>query len=999
MSDSPRSFIEVQFPIGPLSLESYLERDARTGKVLNSLGKWWGAKPIVLTRAIIIGSLLPASDDPEKWPDDLATFLRLMCFDSAGMWARRLPDLKAISSKPPHPTFASLCLEQAEPEEFDLFKEETGGWKPRMTDEEKERRAQLERQTFFTLSHHEQRRYCRRVEEIDGPPPESWAAINEACGTKSQSLQEWIAEMSERRFGHRVRVGDAFSGMGSIPYAAAELGCDVYASDLNPVASLMTWGALNIIAGEPDFHARVLAAQREVYEAMDQWYLETGFEASEEGWRGTLYFYCVEIEVPEWDGWRIPVSATWQMLKSNAQVWIELIPDPKRKRFDFKVHYGTQGYAGAAAGTKQDSDIVCPDSLWELLRKEGKIENSSRRIALNHLIANHGGLRKWEKSDFVPRAGDFYGERLYCIRWETDKGKNVFREPQKFDEEKEAAIEGYVRERFGEWQEAGWIPNWRIEDGAKTRELIRTRGWTHWHQLFTPRQLLMAAEYSQRIATVEESVRPALVLGLGQLLNYGARLCQWHPGGNSTTRVFYNQAFNTFLNYVCRSWAQMDGQTAPEHYLSLSASKGEAENSDSRHGSTQADIWITDPPYADAVNYEELSEFFLSWYQPHLKRCFPHWHSDSRRKQAVKGDDASFRVSMTECYRNLADHMPNDGLQILMFTHKDTDVWEDVALIMWAAGLQVKQVWSVATEKKAAAIKKGHYVQATYNMVLRKRPADAPEGFQDFIMQSLQERVREVITHMRESQISGGLTVCGYTDTDYLLAAQAVAAEVVTGYSSIDGIDLEAELRTPNKERGKSALRALMENAKRTATDFLVPDALDASLRATKDGSDAYRFWREFGGEEKFLLKGLEMEAGGVDKLGAFQDLGRAYGLAEYEDLLGPAEANNARTKLPHEFGRADSTRYDAVSPTDRGAFRHSITRHVYESLKLLHQGEEIDRAVQQLVDHTNFWEIRKGRLAVILNYLKTITANNETWADYETPIASLVIAVENWRV
>ena len=25
------------------------------------------------------------------------------------------------------------------------------------------------------------------------------------------------------------------------------------------------------------------------------------------------------------------------------------------------------------------------------------------------------------------------------------------------------------------------------------------------------------------------------------------------------------------------------------------------------------DIWITDPPYADAVNYHELTEFFLAW--------------------------------------------------------------------------------------------------------------------------------------------------------------------------------------------------------------------------------------------------------------------------------------------------------------------------------------------------------------------------------------------------
>lgn len=43
----------------------------------------------------------------------------------------------------------------------------------------------------------------------------------------------------------------------------------------------------------------------------------------------------------------------------------------------------------------------------------------------------------------------------------------------------------------------------------------------------------------------------------------------------------------------------------------------------------------------------------------------------------------------------------------------------------------------------------------------------------------------------------------------------------------------------------------------------------------------------------------LEGEALGVFKLGVFQDLGRAYGLADYESLLGPTRANDARTVLP----------------------------------------------------------------------------------------------------
>ena len=90
-----------------------------------------------------------------------------------------------------------------------------------------------------------------------------------------------------------------------------------------------------------------------------------------------------------------------------------------------------------------------------------------------------------------------------------------------------------------------------------------------------------------------------------------------------------------------------------------------------------------------------------------------------------------------------------------MFTHKSTDVWEDLALIMWSAGLQVKQVWSIATETQAG-IKSGNYVQSTYNMVLKKRTGNKV-GYVDFITPQVIKRVEEVITRMRDSQIETGL--------------------------------------------------------------------------------------------------------------------------------------------------------------------------------------------------------------------------------------------------
>lgn len=161
---------------------------------------------------------------------------------------------------------------------------------------------------------------------------------------------------------------------------------------------------------------------------------------------------------------------------------------------------------------------------------------------------------------------------------------------------------------------------------------------------------------------------------------------------------------------------------------------------------------------------------------------------------------------------------------------------------------------------------------------------------------------------------------------------------------------------------------------------------------------DAYQFWREFSPEEKFILKGLELEQQGMFRIGAFQDLGRAYGLSAYQDLLGPVRANDTRTKLPGEMPRPDSIRFDEVSSSERGVWRYSPLRHIYHSLKLLHEGAEMDRAVKHLVDCTDFWNLRNSRLAVILAYLRETTAWIRHWSDYQAHLAALSIGVENWK-
>jgi putative DNA methylase len=221
-------FIETQFPVSKLSKESYKERKAVAGQTLTGLGKWWGRKPLVMVRAVILGLLLTATNDPKR---DREIFLKLMTMDEDGLWRRKRKSIPAAE------LYARLAISERQK----YFVSESGKvkFKKGVTAEEKEA---LQHQVFNALSYDEKLNYCDRPEQIDGPSPEAWKEINAHLGTHASSLQELVKELGKRRFGHVPRVGDAFCGGGSVPFEAARIGCEAYGSDLNPVAALLTWG-------------------------------------------------------------------------------------------------------------------------------------------------------------------------------------------------------------------------------------------------------------------------------------------------------------------------------------------------------------------------------------------------------------------------------------------------------------------------------------------------------------------------------------------------------------------------------------------------------------------------------------------------------------------------------------------------------------------------------------------------------------------------------------
>ena len=59
-----RALIEAVFPAQKVSLKAQRERKAGAGQTLTALGSCWkGRKPLILARAIVLGSLLPPTGD------------------------------------------------------------------------------------------------------------------------------------------------------------------------------------------------------------------------------------------------------------------------------------------------------------------------------------------------------------------------------------------------------------------------------------------------------------------------------------------------------------------------------------------------------------------------------------------------------------------------------------------------------------------------------------------------------------------------------------------------------------------------------------------------------------------------------------------------------------------------------------------------------------------------------------------------------------------------
>ncbi len=957
------ALIESVFPAQKVSFEAQRERKAGAGQTLTALGSYWkGRKPLILVRAIVLGSLLPPTGDAEK---DLEIYEQLLAFDKGGLSRRALANnafkpkeiAQTLTLTNPWHYFAytlkggGLIAEEVESWQTPFDSDERGltlRWQRDLSETDK---LDLYGQMLHTLPNYEARAaLCKRPEELAQTElfAPVWAAVNHHyrhLGINAHSHQELVEQLGILRFGHRPKVGDTFCGGGSIPFEAARLGCDVYASDLNPIACMLTWGALNIIGAPQEKRAEIEEAQRKVAAAVDAEITKLGIEHDSHGNRAKAYLYCLEARCPD-TGWLVPLSPSWVISKTRNVV-AKLIPDYERQRFNIDIASGVsiEEMKQAELGTVRDGKLV-----YTLDGKTCQKPTPIKTLRGDYKDTdgnNQNRLRRWEKHEFKPRPNDIFQERLYCIQWLTadslDKKQKVTFFAAVTDEDlaRERQVEEIVAENIDQWQQQGLVPDMGIEPGYNTDQPIRERGWTYWHQLFTPRDLII-------LKTLHEHVNSAELLpGFCGLLDFCSKLSRWIirfsgvGGTDFTSNVFSNQALNTLYNWANRSLIDHTLKQSYKHFpISFSAN---VKSTDAHDINLIQDIFITDPPYADAVHYHEITEYFIAWLRKNPPAPFNEWVWDSRRALAIKGSGDDFRRGMVESYTAMTQHMPDNGMQCVMFTYQDkgTTVWPDMVGIFWAAGLQVAGAWYIATET-TSELKKGGYVQGTVILMLRKRPAGDNPGFKQKILPAVRREVAAQITQMLHlnADVKNKLGEPVFNDSDLQMAGYAAALKVLTAYTRIGDEDATTFALRPRQKGQVTVVDEIVQQASEAANSLLIPEGLQPET------------WNAVKGIQRFYLRMLDIETTGASKLDNYQNFAKAFHVEDYTKVMASMAPNKARMKSVEEFTSRDLTDSTAFGPTYLGK--------LIIALQQLLQDKEPQTVIDFLhSDVTNFLEAR----------------------------------------
>jgi putative DNA methylase len=119
--------------------------------------------------------------------------------------------------------------------------------------------------------------------------------------------------------------------------------------------------------------------------------------------------------------------------------------------------------------------------------------------------------------------------------------------------------------------------------------------------------------------------------------------------------------------------------------------------------------------------------------------------ANGKTKEAKVKAHAYYQKLMTECFKEFRRILRDDGVLTVMFTHKKQEAWEALFDSLIKSGYLITATWPVKTESEHSLHQaRKNAAQSTVLLVARKRPRGAGVGYFDGTMKAkIREKARE----------------------------------------------------------------------------------------------------------------------------------------------------------------------------------------------------------------------------------------------------------------
>ncbi len=294
-------------------------------------------------------------------------------------------------------------------------------------------------------------------------------------------------------------------------------------------------------------------------------------------------------------------------------------------------------------------------------------------------------------------------------------------------------------------------PKSEIPEGEKTKTHCHGHHYWSWSDMFLPRQLLAISTLLDGILKEEDiGLQDLLLCAFSNMLETNNQFTRFRSarksaGGTAPAGIFARHDYHPLMAFCEQNvWGSVSGtntyvrriaslregiEFAHNPYDGKCDDNGKPEKSfgrdpipliknfDLRCGDSReviktlplVDLVITDPPYADNVNYSELADFFYVWLRLGLKNRYPQFLAEYTPKteeiiqSAHRGMSAEdFQDGLTQVLAKAAKQLKPSGLVAFTFHHAEDRAWEAVLNSICNAGLVIEAIYPVHADSENA---------------------------------------------------------------------------------------------------------------------------------------------------------------------------------------------------------------------------------------------------------------------------------------------------------